>query len=240
MFERFAETLKIIIFVIINIAGDVAVQRLYGKRNNMTEKFQNKYRIPSTRLKNWDYGKNGAYFITICTGNREHFFGKIVTVDNVNEMRLNEIGKLADNFWAEIPKHFPFVELGNYVVMPNHVHGILIIDKTNFVDDIDNAVETLHCNVYIHDEETLHCNVSTGNGMKNEQMAIISPKAGTLSTILRSYKSVVTKNAHFIHADFEWQERFHDNIIRNSESFERIQNYIENNVANWKEDKFYN
>ena len=195
----------------------------------MNEKFRDKYRIPSTRLKNWDYGKNGAYFITICTGNREHFFGEIVTVDDENKMQLNEIGKFADQFWAEIPKHFPFVELGNYIVMPNHVHGILIIDKTNVVDDVV-LVET----------ETLQCNVSTGNGIKNEQMAKISPKRGTISTILRSYKSVVTKNAHFIHADFTWQERFHDNIIRNSESFERIQNYIENNVANWKEDKFYN
>jgi putative transposase len=191
----------------------------------MTEKFQNKYRISSSRLKNWDYGQNGAYFITICTENREHFFGEIVTVDNVKKMQLNEIGKLADKFWAEISKHFPFVELGNYIVMPNHVHGILIIDKTNVVDDV---------------VETLQCNVSTGNGNKNEQMAKISPKRGTISTLLRSYKSVVTKNSHFIHADFAWQERFHDHIIRNSESFERIQNYIENNVANWKEDKFYN
>ena len=70
-------------------------------------------------------------------------------------------------------------------------------------------------------------------------MAKISPKLGTISTIIRSYKSVLTKNAHYIHADFEWQERFHDHIIRDSESFERIQNYIENNVANWKDDKFY-
>jgi putative transposase len=218
------------------------VQRLYENENenNMPKKFQNKYRIPSTRLQNWDYGKNGAYFITICTGNREHYFGEIVTVDSENEMHLNEIGKLADKFWSEIPKHFPFVELGNYIVMPNHVHGILIIDKTNVIDDIDNAVETLHCNVFIHDEKTLRCNVSTANGIKNEQMAKISPKRGTISTLLRSYKSVVTKNAHFIHADFAWQERFHDHIIRNSESFEKIQNYIENNVANWKEDKFYN
>jgi putative transposase len=140
---------KLLYSSIINIAGDVAVQRLYENENenNMNEKFQNKYRVPTTRLKNWDYGKNGAYFITICTGNREHFFGEIVTVDNANKMELNEIGKLADKFWAEIPKHFPFVELGNYIVMPNHVHGILIIDKTNVIDDIDNAVETLHCNV---------------------------------------------------------------------------------------------
>lgn len=192
----------------------------------MTNKFQNKYRISSSRLKNWDYGKNGAYFITICTGNREHFFGEIVSINDENEMQFNEIGKLANEFWEEIPKHFPFVELGNYQVMPNHVHGILIIDKKNIVDDIV--------------VETLQCNVSTGNGIKNEQMAKISPKPGTISTIIRSYKSVVTKNSHYIHADFDWQERFHDHIIRDSESFERIQNYIENNVANWKDDKFYN
>jgi REP element-mobilizing transposase RayT len=196
----------------------------------MTNKFQNKYRISSSRLKNWDYGKNGAYFITICTGNREHFFGEIVSVNDENEMKFNEIGLLANEFWAEIPKHFPFVELGNYQVMPNHVHGILIIDKKNVIDDvvIDIVVETLHCNI------------STGNGIKNEQMAKISPKSGAISTIICSYKSVVTKYAHHIHADFEWQERFHDHIIRDSESFKRIQNYIENNVANWKDDKFYN
>jgi REP element-mobilizing transposase RayT len=188
----------------------------------MTGKFQNKYRISSSRLKNWDYGKNGAYFITICTRKREHFFGKITTIDDENEMQFNEIGLLANEFWAEIPKHFPFVELGNYQVMPNHVHGILIIDKKNVVDDVI--------------VETLHCNVST----INEQMAKISPKPGTISTIIRSYKSVLTKHAHYIHADFEWQERFHDHIIRDSESFERIQHYIEKNVANWKDDKFYN
>jgi REP element-mobilizing transposase RayT len=197
----------------------------------MNNKFQNKYRIASSRLKNWDYGKNGAYFITICTGNREHFFGEIVLVNDENEMQFNEIGLLANEFWAEIPIHFPFVELGNYQVMPNHVHGILIMDKKNIVDDdIDVVVETLHCNVSTDDKI----------GIKNERMAKISPKPGTISAIIRSYKSVVTKNAHYIHADFEWQERFHDHIIRDNESFERIQNYIENNVKNWKDDKFYN
>ncbi|WP_426062574.1 transposase [Flavobacterium sp. DSP2-3-1] len=196
----------------------------------MNTKFQNKYRIPSARLKNWDYGNNGAYFITICTSNREHFFGEIVLGNDENEMQLNEIGKLTDQFWAEIPKHFPFVELGNYVIMPNHIHGILIIDKKNVVES--NTVV-----------ETLHCNVSTDNTdivIINESMSKISPKRGTISTIIRSYKSVITKNAHFIHADFEWQARFHDHIIRDSESFERIQNYIETNPEKWKEDKFYN
>ncbi len=199
----------------------------------MTNKFQNKYRIYSTRLKNWDYGNNGTYFITICTRQKEHYFGEIESINGENQMQFNEIGRLANEFWAEIPKHFPFVELGNFQIMPNHVHGILIIDKKN-VDD-DCVVKTLPV-------ETLHCNVSTENPeneTKIEFMAKISPKPGTISTVIRSYKSVVSKNAHFIHADFDWQERFHDHIIRDSESFERIQNYIENNVANWKDDKFY-
>ena len=191
----------------------------------MEKKYQNKYRIPSARLKNWDYGSNGAYFITICTQNREHFFGEIVETQFI----ASEIGTLAEQFWMEIPQHFPYIELGNFVVMPNHVHGILIIDKN---------VKTLQCNVSENESpvETLHCNVSTN---KNEQMANISPKSGTISTILRSYKSVVTKNARFIHAEFGWQPRFHDHIIRNAPEWERIQTYIENNPMNWKEDKFY-
>ncbi len=196
----------------------------------MNNKFQNKYRIPSTRLKNWDYGNNGAYFITICTANREHFFGEIVLLNDENKMQLNEIEKLADQFWAEIPKHFPFVELGNYQVMPNHIHGILIIDKKNVVES-NTVVETLQCNVTTDNTDIV---------IINETMSKISPKSGTISTIIRSYKSVVTKNGHFIHAGFEWQKRFHDHIIRDSKSFDNIQNYIETNPKNWREDKFYN
>jgi putative transposase len=206
----------------------------------MPVKFQNKYRIDSTRLKNWDYGNNGAYFITICTKNRELFFGNIFN----KKMCLNKIGNFAEKFWLEIPKHFPFVELGNYVVMPNHVHGILIVNRN---DDVN--VETLHCNVSnaektinnnVNKHETLQCNVSTDETNKNEYFSKISPKSGTISTIIRSYKSVVSKNAHFVKTNFDWQSKFHDHVIRNSESFERIQNYIEKNPENWNEDKFYN
>jgi REP element-mobilizing transposase RayT len=96
------------------------------------KKYNNKYRIESVRLKNWDYRNNGAYFITINTGYRKHFFGEIIN----SEMQLSPIGEYAEKFWMEIPNHFPFVELGNFVVMPNHTHGILII----------NNVESLHCN----------------------------------------------------------------------------------------------
>ena len=113
----------------------------------MTEKFQNKYRIKTTRLQNWDYGSNAAYFVTICTQNREYYFGEIIN----GVMQLSEIGLLANKYWLEIPEHFPFVELDEFVVMPNHVHGIIIINKSDdakanderFKNQSRNLAETL-------------------------------------------------------------------------------------------------
>jgi REP element-mobilizing transposase RayT len=89
------------------------------------DRFRDKYRIPSARLQQWDYGWNGSYFVTINTANRKHYFGVIID----GKMHLSEIGKLADKYWLEIPDHFPFVLLGVHQIMPNHVHGIITIDK---------------------------------------------------------------------------------------------------------------
>jgi len=186
----------------------------------MPKKFNNKYRIDSARLKNWDYRSNGAYFITICTANREHFFGEIIGNETSKEMNFSKVGMLAEKYWEQIPEHFPFVSLGNFVIMPNHMHGILIIN--NVV-----AVETLQCNV---------CRDENG---KNHFFSEISPKSGSVSTIIRSYKSVVTREAHLINSTFKWHTKFHDHIIRDSLSFERIQNYIEYNPNNWEKDKLY-
>jgi putative transposase len=183
-------------------------------------KFKNKYRIPSARLQTWDYGSNGAYFITICTQHRKHYFGNIQ-----NETFIpTDIGALAIKYWMEIPSHFPFVELGNFVVMPNHIHGIIIISK--------HTVETLQCNVSTGDADT------PDKSDKNEKMANISPKSGTISTIIRSYKSIVSKHAHQLHAEFAWQPRFYDHIIRNAQAYNNIHHYIANNVLNWEKDNF--
>jgi putative transposase len=190
----------------------------------MPDKYQNKYRIPSARLQTWDYGSNASYFITICTKNREHSFGEILD----DEMHLNEIGKLAEQYWLEIAVHFSYIELGNFVIMPNHVHGILIID---------NPLSSVASDVV----ETRQCLVSTDTNKKTiGQMRFQNQGKGTLSSIVGSYKSVVTKNAHYINSGFAWQSRFQDHIIRDAKSFDRIQNYISNNPLNWKDDKFYN
>ncbi len=119
--------------------------------------------------------------------------------------------------------HFPFVFLDSSIVMPNHLHAVINIDKP-LGTVVGGGVETLHCNV----------------STKNAAMSSISPKPGSLSTILRSFKSAVKKDAEFINPDFEWQPRFHDHIIRDAESYHRITKYIETNIQNWDSDKFRN
>jgi putative transposase len=199
----------------------------------MTTKFQNKYRIESARLHNWDYRSDGSYFITICSKNKEHFFGEIQN----NEMNLTEIGQLANQFWKEIPEHFPCIELGNFVIMPNHVHGILTIHgyNKNIIWDGNKPLSSISSFV-----ETLQCKVSTNDDAKskNEKMSKISPKPGSISTIIRSYKSVVSKHSKQFDSNFAWQSRFHDHIIRNRHSFYVIQKYISQNPMNWDNDRF--
>jgi REP element-mobilizing transposase RayT len=92
------------------------------------EKFNGKYRIPSSRWQNWDYGSIAAYYVTICTCYHECYFGKIVLCPE-KTMQYSELGSIAFQYWTEIPVHFPFVDLDTFVIMPNHVHGIIIINK---------------------------------------------------------------------------------------------------------------
>ena len=204
-------------------------------------KYQNKYRIASARASWWNYGWNGAYFITICTQNREHFFGEIIK----GKMVLSNLGAIADVLWYEIPKHSPVVELGNFVVMPNHIHGILILDKpmgnssgqinecTNMAGGDVNAVETLHATSL-----RLHATSDQNAPPKNKSMSAISPKSDTVSTIIRSYKSAVTRHANRLELPNGWQARFYDHVIRDNDGYQRISDYIVNNPANWHDDKF--
>jgi putative transposase len=187
------------------------MQRLYHVDGDMVL-FKNKYRIESTRLKGWDYRSTGYYFVTICTQNREHFFGEVA--DGI--IRLSSIGETAARFWAEIPSHHTRVELDEFIVMPNHVHGIIVIVA---------AVETLPV-------ETLRA-----TSLRDPKMSAISPKAGSLSAIVRSYKSAVSRWAgeNGI-AFFEWQSRYYDHIIRDEKSFKQIRQYIIDNPVKWESD----
>jgi len=172
--------------------------------------YQKKYRIESTRLKHWDYRNDGAYFITICTQNKQHFFGEI----HNHQIYPNLIGDLAQKYWHTIPEHFPYARLDAFVVMPNHIHGIVLLKNT------PKQTRTITPD-------------------KNQTMANISPTSGSIASLVRSYKSVVSKHAHEQYPAFAWQARYHEHIIRNPDSFARIQYYIKTNPENWRKDTLY-
>ena len=137
----------------------------------------------------------------------------------------------------EIPQHFPFIELGNFVVMPNHVHGILIIDK-NGESGIGESVDGESV------ETRLIASVPPTNPLPPPQIGGVTGENNpmiqdNISRIIRWYKGRCSFEMRKIRADFGWQPRFHDHIIRNAPEWERIQTYIEKNPMNWKEDKFY-
>ena len=101
----------------------------------MDEKFNNRYRIPATRLSGWDYGSNGLYYVTICTKNRVHYFGDVINEPNsAVALKMTPIGEVASKNWANIPILHPFIELDEFVLMPNHLHGIIFINKPDKVD----------------------------------------------------------------------------------------------------------
>ena len=210
----------------------------------MSDRFRDNYRIPSARARWWDYSQRGIYFITICTEGMECWLGEIAS----NEMHLSDFGKIATEFWMEIPNHFPFVKLHAYAIMPNHVHGIIEILHNAPVETLHAT--SLHASMGKFEEitrkistETLHATSlqkpPATSPTKNRKMSTISPCKGSLGSIVRSYKSAVSKQVHKLHPHFGWQERFYDNIIKNTEAYHRIEVYIHNNVRNWEKDCLY-
>jgi len=180
----------------------------------MTPLYKDRYRAASTRLKDFDYTSAGYYFVTVCTRDRECLFGDVH--DGI--MDFSSVGKIVRTFWSEIPVHVPGVELDEFVVMPNHIHGIVMIREKS-------------C-------RNVACNVSTDNvSTITSELAKISPKPGSLGVIIRSFKSAVTNWCRKYNHDFAWQPRFYDEIIRNEQMLEKVREYIRNNPMQWELDK---
>ncbi len=200
----------------------------------MSDKFQNKYRIPSARLQNWDYRWNGAYFVTICTQGRESYFGEIVD----GKMKLSEIGEIVEYEWLKTYEMRPDMNLqmGEFVVMPNHFHAIIIIGENMY--NTKRGMEYGAACGTERSRDAMHCVSTIGDTTINESKNKFGAQSKNLASIIRGFKSSVTVNARHIHADFAWQSRFHDHIIRNDDSFQRIRTYISTNPANWQNDKF--
>ena len=176
---------------------------------------KNKPNRRSIRFKGYDYTSPGWYYITICTHQQECIFGNIRN----GEMVLSPIGKIAQKYWLEIPDHFKHVELDEFVVMPNHIHGIIIIN--------DNR-------------RGVRSNAPTepNNNINPENyFSQISPQSGTLGVIIRAYKSSVTRWCRKNNYDQSiWQRNYYEHIIRNDKELYEIRKYIINNPMKWELD----
>ena len=199
--------------------------------------YKNKYRIESARLKNWDYSSDGAYYITICVKNRECIFGNI----NNGKVNLSNMGQVAEQCWQEIPNHFPFVQLDKFVIMPNHVHGIIIIKKTDNITHTSSMASRVsgESGVFVGPVETQNfASLPSKSPSKSQPPPKYGPQSKNIASIIRGFKIGVTKFAVNNHIPFQWQPRFYDHIIRDENDMNRIHQYIMNNPRNWNEDDF--
>ena len=158
----------------------------------------------SIRIPNFDYSSPGSYFITICTHQMHEIFGKIVD----EKMIMNEMGETAKKYWIDIPIHYPHMELDEFVIMPNHVHGII-----NIIDDIT---------VWSQDPVT-----------RINRFQQIIPRS--ICTAIRGYKLGVTKWARNNTSHYTvWQRNYFEHIINNDDELDRIRDYIQYNPLNWQ------
>jgi REP element-mobilizing transposase RayT len=170
-----------------------------------------KHHRRSLRLKDYDYSQAGAYFITICTHKKESIFGEIRN----REMILNRFGEITKNEWLKAAILRRNVELDEFVVMPNHFHGIIIIEESNDVGATRRVAPT---------KESVTCTHTL--------------KPNTIGSIIGQFKSVVTKEIRkkrFTH--FRWQRNYYEHIIRNENDLNEVREYIVNNPLKWELDK---
>lgn len=177
-----------------------------------------KRRRNSIRLDGYDYSQPGAYFVTMCTQNKELFFEDSC------------LSKIAEECWLEIPKHFANVDTDVYVVMPNHLHGIIWISNESRTG--------VQLNAPTRSSPKFRGNFQDES--KEKRFSRISPKRGTRGIVIRTFIGAVTRRAHTLDLDdFNWQRGSYDRIIRNREELDRIRNYINENPLKWELDEYH-
>jgi REP element-mobilizing transposase RayT len=186
----------------------------------------------SIRLKNYDYSKNGLYFVTICTQNREKIFGEIIH----GNMKLNDIGEMLNFFYLNLQNRYWNMKCHEYVIMPNHIH--FIIEIVNEIMDGESYIMQLKEKLQNKNIMEQPCDKKT----KGQPQGI----APTLGDIVGGFKSLTTvkyiENIKFKNwKPFDgkiWQRNYYEHIIRDEKDYARISDYIKNNPRNWKEDRF--
>lgn len=174
----------------------------------------------SIRLPKYNYTQNGAYFITICTDKRQPLFGEITN----GTMHLNQLGHIARSCWLKIPQHFSHIQVDTFVIMPDHIHGILQIIHPP-------TVGTRHCRV-LNSVQNSECPVQNSGYYEG----FGKPVRGSISTAVRSYKSAVTKLIHLLCETNKfpiWQPGFYESVIRDEKSLDYRREYIQKNPVRW-------
>jgi putative transposase len=179
----------------------------------------------SIRLSGYDYASAGWYFVTIICHKRQHLFGNVVRANCIRpegaELELNQLGMLVRQEWMKSAEMRPDVELGEFVVMPNHFHGIIGLNGKSDISKTD----------------ILSSSQSEISGVFNTPLQ--SPSK-TIGAIIRGFKSAVTRQARQMGlAENVWQRNYYEHIIRNEESHNKIAAYIRNNPAIWEEDEYF-
>ncbi len=211
--------------------GRASLTNKRTNKNPMSDKFANKYRITSSRLKNWDYSSESAYFITICTAGRDCLFGSIST----GVMNYSAIGKIVLEEWEKSFVIRAELFCDAFMIMPNHLHAILRIEKNNAI-----AVQTHGCaslsTTHPISPQTYGC-----ASLPNYGIAFRPPKS--ISSFVAGFKSSAKKRVNQyrqLPGMILWQNRFHDHIIRNDAEYQRILEYIEKNPKHWDSDIHHN
>ena len=173
-----------------------------------------------TRLRDYDYSQPGVYFVTICVQHRKCLFGTIID----GQMRLNEIGKIVVECWCRIPPHFPSIELGDYVVMPNHIHGIITHNTVGAGSPRPTEAE-----------QSIPPTVGAGSPHPIEN----SPALGKIVAYFK-YQSTKHLNQHHNTPGTRiWQRNYYDHIIRDDADLQRIRQYIQDNPMKWELDQLH-
>jgi putative transposase len=197
-----------------------------------------KHHRRSIRLPGYDYTQARAYFVTIVTHNRENIFGEVVD----GEMRLNGFGEIAKREWERLPKQFKHIELGAFIIMPNHVHGIIIIH--------DNRRGTADLHNQDNPQDPHRRGTADFPNQDNPQdprraptttttEKFGKPVSGSIPTIMRSYKSAVALRVNYARPGDStpvWQRNYYERIIRNEREMGAIWRYIQSNPARWADD----
>jgi REP element-mobilizing transposase RayT len=201
-----------------------------------------KHHRRSIRLKGYDYRREGAYYFTICCHQRRCLLGEIK--DGV--MHLNLVGAIVKAVWDNLPHHFPLIELDTFVVMPNHVHGIIVItdnhhnleSNRNYSPNPDCRGEAFVLGCNDAPPESLSTNASPFPGY-NDTSPPRGTQSGSIGAILQNFKSVATRRVNRVtrNSGTLWQRNYHEEIIRNEKAYENIRRYIVENSLSWDEDE---